>query len=192
MPSSRPRRRIRPLSLVVYVLVVMFVVQLVNTLSNGALLGFGIYPRSLAGLPGVVFAPFLHGSWWHLLNNTVGFVIFSALILTRGSGFYLKASIFVVIVGGLLVWLLGRQALHIGASGWVFGLWSLCIALAWFERSVINVLIAIGVILFYGGMIAGVLPGNPYISFEAHAFGALAGVLAAAIFAKGRRRLSWS
>lgn len=192
MPRSRPRWRISSFSLVVYVLIAMFAIQLFNTLSNGALLGFGIYPRSLAGLPGVIFAPFLHGSWWHLLNNTVGFVIFSALILTRGSSFYLKASVFIILVGGLLVWLLGRQALHIGASGWVFGLWSLCIALAWFERSVLNILIAVGVILFYGGMIAGVLPGNPYISFEGHAFGALAGIFAAAILAKRQRRLRWS
>lgn len=190
MPRSR--RRTNALSIITYLLLIMYVVQVVNVISSGALLGLGIYPREPFGLVGIIFAPFLHGSWWHLLNNTLGFVIFSGLCLTRGPRFYTKASLFIVIVGGLLVWLFGRPAVHIGASGWVFGLWSLCIALAWFERSVINILIAVGVIVFYGGMIVGVLPGNPYISFEAHAFGALAGVLAASVLGKRQRQLRWN
>lgn len=185
-------RRVSAPLVVVYVLLVMYAVQLVNALSQGALRVFGIQPREIHALPGVLFAPFIHGSWWHLFNNTIGFVIFSALCLTQGLRFYVKTSAFIVIVGGALVWLFGRQAIHVGASGWIFGLWSLCIALAWFERSVLNILIALGVIAFYGGMIMGVLPGNPYISFEGHAFGALAGVLAAALFGKRRRKLRWS
>jgi membrane associated rhomboid family serine protease len=70
-------------------------------------------------------------------------------------------------------------------------LWSLCIALAWFERSVINIIIAIGVVVFYGGMIVGVLPSDPFVSFEAHAFGAIAGVVAAAILGKRNRQFRW-
>lgn len=192
MVNSRSRWRMNAFNLILYLLLIMYMVQLVNAFSGGSLIALGIHPREPYGLLGVLSAPFIHGGWWHLLNNTVGFVIFSALTLTRGPRFYIKASAVIIIVGGFLVWLFGRQAVHIGASGWVFGLWSLCIALAWFERSVINVLIAVGVIVFYGGMIVGVLPGNPYISFESHAFGALAGILAAAWFGKRYRRLRWS
>lgn len=188
---ARASKRIDGVSLLGGLLVLMYSAQLFNMLSNGALLRFGIFPRELSGLPGILAAPFIHGSWWHLFNNTVGLVIFSALCLTRGVRFYLKASGFIVLVGGLLVWMFGRSAVHVGASGWIFGLWSLCIALAWFERSVINILIAVGVVIFYGGMIAGVLPGNPYVSFEGHAFGALAGVFAAATFGRRRRQFSW-
>lgn len=192
MARSPGRWRLSPLKLVLYLLLAMYVVQLLNVFTGGSLVALGIHPREPYGLLGVFLSPFIHGSWWHLFNNTLGFVIFSGLILTRGLPFYIKASAVIVIVGGLLVWLFGRQAVHIGASGWVFGLWSLCIALAWFERSVINVVIAVGVIVFYGGMIIGVLPGNPYISFESHAFGALAGVMAAAWLGKRHRRLRWS
>lgn len=189
---ARSRRRVTALNYIIFPLLVMYAAQLINMASNGALMGFGIFPRDPHGLVGVLLAPFIHGSWWHLLNNTLGFVVFSALCMARGPSFYLKASAFIIVAGGMLVWLFGRSAIHVGASGWIFGLWSLCIALAWFERSVINVVIALGVIVFYGGMIAGVLPGNPYISFEAHAFGALAGILAAATFGRRRRELRWS
>lgn len=72
-----------------------------------------------------------------------------------------------------------RTASHIGASGWVFGLWSLSIAMAVFDRSLKNIVIALIVVFLYGGMIYGVLPGDPRISFEAHIFGAIAGVLCA-------------
>jgi membrane associated rhomboid family serine protease len=186
------RQPMRAINLMLYILLIMYAVQLINVFTNGALRGFGIYPRNIQGLVGIICSPFIHGNWWHLINNTVGFVIFSALCLTRGSRFYLRASLIIIFVGGLLVWIFGRQAVHIGASGWIFGLWSLSITLAWFERSVVNILISIAVIAFYGGMIWGVLPANSYISFEAHAFGALAGVLAAARLGKRQRQLRWS
>ena len=80
---------------------------------------------------------------------------------------------------GLLVWLFARNALHIGASGWIFGLWSLCIATAWYDRKFINILIALLVVFLYGGMLFGVLPNDPRISFESHFFGAIAGVVCA-------------
>lgn len=85
-----------------------------------------------------------------------------------------------------MVWVAGREHTHIGASGWVFGLWSLCIAMAWVEKSVSSILVAMFVIVFYGSMIYGVLPGDPGISFESHFFGALSGVLCA--FFLHRRR----
>ena len=87
-------------------------------------------------------------------------------------------------VGGALVWLFARPGDHIGASGWIFGLWSLVIALAWFDRSPRNITIALAVLFFYGGMVFGVLPTQGYISFESHLFGAIAGVFAAFTLSK--------
>ncbi len=86
-----------------------------------------------------------------------------------------------------MVWLFARPAIHIGASGWIFGLWSLTIAMAWFDRRFINIVIAVFVIFFYGGMFYGVLPGRPGVSFESHLFGAVAGVICALLMAKTRR-----
>ena len=140
---------------------------------------FGIVPRYLGSLPGIYVAPFLHGDMAHLLNNLVGLVIFSSLLFVHSLKRYLWSSFFIITVTGILVWLFARSALHIGASGWIFGLWSLLIATAWFERRLVNILIALAVAFFYGGMLYGVLPNDPRISFESHLFGAIAGVLCA-------------
>lgn len=173
--------------LLVGICLIMAGVHAVNMFLNGFLLNFGILPRNIYSLPYIFSAPFLHGSWMHLLNNLFGMAIFGALCLLRGRRFFISSSLFIIIVSGLLVWFFGRPAVHIGASGWIFGLWSLSIAIAWFQRSFVNIVIAIFVIFFYGGMMYGVLPGDKSISFEAHLFGAIAGVLYAAM--AGKRRL---
>lgn len=178
-------------TLVFQILLIMFLVQLGNESTGGRLHVFGIHPRDLTSLPMIFTAPFIHGSWLHLANNAVGFFVFSCLCLIRGKRFFWQASLLIIILGGLYVWAFARPAIHIGASGWIFGLWSLTITLALFERSVVNFLISLVVILLYGGMIFGVLPTDPRVSFEGHAFGALAGVIAAATFGRRYKRLRW-
>lgn len=157
----------------------LILVQLVNLALNYQLNRYGIQPRQLHSLWTIVTAPFLHASWLHLLNNIIGLCIFSGLYLVHSRNRYIKSSVFIILVAGLLVWLLGRNASHIGASGWVFGLWSLCIATAWFERRLLNIAIACLVIIFYSSFIYGVLPGKTGVSFESHLFGAIAGILCA-------------
>lgn len=170
----------------------MYVVQIINVMNNGSLLPYGIHPRDFGGLPMILTSPFIHGNWPHLINNTIGLVTFSLLCMMRGIRFYVLASLFIIVVGGLMVWALARPAVHIGASGWIFGLWSLTIALAWFERSILNILISVAVIVVYGGMAFGLLPTSPHISFEAHIAGAFAGVLAAGFFARKDRHFKWA
>lgn len=163
----------------------MIGVHLINVLLNYQLTRFGIFPRHPESLWTIFTAPFLHGSTAHLVNNLVGFCVFSALVLVHSIKRYLFNSLFIVVSSGVLIWVFGRAATHIGASGWIFGLWSLCIATAWFERRFINILIAVFVVLFYGGLIYGVLPSDASISFEAHLFGALMGLYCAYLNAKG-------
>lgn len=167
------------------VLLVLVVIQTVNFATGYQLKQFGILPRQWDSWYHIFTAPFIHGSSVHLINNLVGLSIFSAIcLLTRSVGYYLIASLFILVLTGLLVWLLGRKALHIGASGWIFGLWSLSIMQAWFDRSLAHFGIAVLVVFFYGGMIYGVLPTQPGVSFESHLFGVLAGVMFAGVSAK--------
>lgn len=175
----------KKVKLVIYPCVAMVVIHIINIALGNQLSVFGIRPGELSTLPYIITAPWLHGSWLHLLSNLVGLAVFSALSLIKGTNFFVKASAIIICLTGLLVWLFARSgATHIGASGWIFGLWSLSIAVAWFQRSFLNIVIAVFVAVFYGGMIWGVLPSNPHVSFESHLFGAMAGVFAAYVLTR--------
>lgn len=172
------------LRIVGFIALAMIVVHVVNVLLNQSLMRYGIAPRSPGGWYQVFSAPFLHSGWQHLLNNLIAFSILSGLCLIRGAWFYLLASFLIIGISGGLVWLFARSAIHVGASGWIFGLWSLNISLAFFERSSLSWVLAVLVLFLYGGMAYGVLPADPRVSFEAHFFGAVSGVLVAFVYAQ--------
>ncbi|VUD69364.1 hypothetical protein TDB9533_04731 [Thalassocella blandensis] len=178
----------QPIKLLFTLCCILLGVHVLNLLLEGSLNQFALVPRDPHTLPYILTSPWLHGDWRHLINNLLGFVIFSALILIRGVPFYVKSSFIIIVLTGLLVWLFARPSGHIGASGWIFGLWSLSIAIAWFQKNFVNIVIAIFVAVFYGGMIYGVLPGDPRVSFESHFFGVLSGIAAAYIMTRKRGR----
>ncbi len=179
--------RANKVNTVLLILIAMTGIHLINNFLNGQFLQYGIYPRDIDRWYHVFTAPFIHGNWGHLLNNLVGLAVFSFLCMLRSVNYFIKASVFINLVTGCLVWLFARPAIHLGASGWVFGLWSLLIVTAWFDRRFSNLLIAVFVVLFYGGMIYGILPGERGISFESHLFGALAGLLFVSMTHKKRK-----
>ena len=140
----------------------------------------GIRPRTFAGLAGIVFAPFLHDGFAHLLANSFPFLILGGIVLLGGRRLFWSVTVFVTLAGGLGVWLFaGRSTNHIGASGLIFGYLGFLLARGFFEKSV-RWMIAAGVILVgYGGLLFGVLPIHAGVSWEGHLFGFLAGVGAA-------------
>ncbi len=136
-------------------------------------------PYALVSLRGVLLSPMLHGSFSHLLSNTLPLLVLGGFVALRGTKTLLGVSLFVVVLGGLLVWLVGRPAVHIGASGLVFGYFGYLLAQGWYERSFVSIVVAVAVLLLYGGMIFGALPQSGFISWEGHLFGMIAGILAA-------------
>lgn len=173
------------LRLLIGIAAALLALQLVNGLSGQAFNAWGVLPRQVDGLPGILLAPWLHAGWWHLLNNLPGLMLLGWLALLGSLRQFLAASAFIIVGSGALVWLFARPGLHLGASGWVFGLWGLLLARAWFERSLASLLIALLVLLYYGGWWLGLLPSRD-ISFEYHLFGALCGVLFAALTRRRR------
>lgn len=167
------------LLLVVGCVVLLWLVEAVNLTTGHALNTWGILPRTLSGLRGIPVSPFLHGDLNHLVTNTVPFLVLGGLVAMQGWRAFLGVSAFVALGGGLALWLFGRAAYHIGASGLVFGYFGYLVARAWYERSLWSVFIALVTLGFYGGLILGVLPTNAYISWEGHLFGLVAGILAA-------------
>ena len=169
----------------------LWLIEIVNFLAGGALDQFGIVPRTWIGLRGIVLAPFIHGSFAHLIANTTPFVILGWLVLMRGTGEFVFACVCIMVVAGLGVWLTaGGNSIHFGASSVVFGLAGLLMARGYFERSLLSVLLSIGVGIAYGGILIGVLPGHPGISWQGHLFGFIGGVLASRVIAIRARATS--
>ena len=132
--------------------------HVVNLFTGGYLTNFGIEPREIGGAYTIATAPLIHADVAHLGSNLVTFVVLASLVLLQGVRYFVKASALIILLGGALVWLLARDGEHIGASGWIFGLWSLVIALAWFDRSPRNIAIALAVLFFYGGWCSACCP----------------------------------
>ena len=131
-------------------------------------------------LQGILMSPLLHSGFGHIWSNTLALLILGGLVALRGVKTLIGVSLFVVLLGGILVWLFGRPAVHIGASGLVFGYFGYLVALGWFRRSIVTVGVAALVLLVYGvSIFSGLLPLEGFVSWEGHLFGLIAGVLAA-------------
>jgi membrane associated rhomboid family serine protease len=149
-------------------------------LFGGTLSRYGIRPRLWDGLWGVLWMPFLHGSFGHLLANSVPFAVLGWLVILRRTSDFFVVTAVALVVSGLGVWLTGPwQSVHVGASGLVFGYFGFLLLRGYFERSLYAILLAVLVFLVYGGLIWGVLPQQNGISWQAHLFGFFGGALAA-------------
>ncbi|HEX3258332.1 MAG TPA: rhomboid family intramembrane serine protease, partial [Pseudonocardia sp.] len=138
---------------------------------------------------GVLWAPLLHGGWAHLMANTLPFVIFGFLVLAAGVARFVLVTAVIWVLGGLGVWLTGPPGVPtVGMSGVIFGWFAFLLVRGFFARSLRQIGLAVVLFLFWGGILWGVLPTNPEVSWQGHLFGALAGLLCAALVAKADRR----
>ena len=151
-----------------------------NIVAGGDLHAFGVRPRTIDGLWGILFSPFLHANTAHLVSNTVPFLMLGALVLLRDARHFIPVTLLSMLGAGLGAWLLGANgSVHIGASGVVFGYFGFLMLAGWFARSFGAIALSILVTALWGGLVFGVLPGQPGISWQAHLGGFLGGVLAA-------------
>jgi len=156
--------------------------------SGGALLGFGIHPRTVQGLWGILAAPFLHANLQHLISNTVPLVLLGWLVMLRDSRHFIPVTLIAALMSGLAAWTLGAPGtVHVGASGVVFGYFGFLVLAGWYARSLSAILISVGVVALWGSVIFGVLPGQPGISWQSHLGGFIGGWLAAKWLAPRRQ-----
>lgn len=154
----------------------LIAIEIINLLSNRSLNGFSIYPRQFTTLPYIFTAPFLHGSISHFLSNLFTVCIFAFLLLQFGQRRFLFVSFGIVSITGLLVWCFGRSAYHLGASGVVYGYFGYLVLAGLLSRRLLLIAMSIFIGFMYGGIIWGVLPIMPGVSWESHLFGFLAGL----------------
>jgi membrane associated rhomboid family serine protease len=170
-------------------LAIMWVVELINALDSYRLDRDGIVPRNVSHLDGIVFAPFLHASFSHLLGNTIPFVILGVAIALAGAGRLLLITLIVAIVSGLGVWLTASGgSVTVGASGVVFGYATYLISRGIFNRHIGETGLGVVVLLLFGGALLSDLIPRSGVSWQAHLFGGAGGVLAAGMLARPHGR----
>ena len=170
----------------------LWAIETVDFLTNFNLDQYGIVPRDITGLRGIPLHIFLHGGFGHLLANTPPLIVLGGIISLRGNGRLFGSTAFITVIGGSMVWiaagLLSGDGVHIGASGVVFGYFGYLAARAFYERSFSSIFVAVVVIVFYGGgILIGLLPTDPRVSWEGHLFGLLAGIAYAGLIGRQDR-----
>jgi membrane associated rhomboid family serine protease len=147
---------------------------------------YGIQPRVLVGLDGVALAPFLHGSFAHLVANSVPLILMGTFVLAAGFRQFMLSTVFIALVSGLGVWFFGpADSVTVGASGVIFGYLGVLLMRGLVERSWWNIAVGLLIALLYGWQLLAMLPTDERISWQAHLFGFIGGLAAAIIF---RRR----
>jgi membrane associated rhomboid family serine protease len=142
----------------------------------------GVYPRKLSGLLGILFSPLIHGDWKHLIDNSMPVFLLSVALFYFYRDIAYKIWILIYLIGGILLWCLGRPAYHIGASGLIYGL-AAFLFVSGVIRGVRSLMaISLLVVFLYGSMVWGLLPLDVEVSFEAHITGAVAGVILALVY----------
>lgn len=145
----------------------------------------GIRPHSLIGLRGILFAPFLHGGLGHLATNTIPFILLAWLVMLQETSDFWIVTCFSMLVGGLGVWLFApSHTVTVGASILIFGYLGFLLFRGYFQRNIASIALSMLVFFTYSGMLWGLLPGRPQVSWQGHLFGFIGGVIAAKLIAK--------
>ena len=198
-PKKRPAWLVGGVTIVTFV-ALLWIIELFDSLSNHRLDNNGIRPLESDGLLGILFAPLLHSNWDHLIANTIPALILGFLMTLAGMSRFVYATVIIWVLGGFGTWLVGNigahcpyvgvtcETNHIGASGLIFGWLAFLIVFGFFTRTVWEIVVGVVVLFVYGGVLLGVLPGTPGVSWQGHLCGAIAGVVAAYLLSGPERK----
>ncbi len=172
----------RSLLLPIFMMLSMWILFIFQITYNIDFSFLAIQPRNTQTLFCIFTTPLVHGNWEHLLSNTPPILFLSLLLYISYEKIATKVWVLNYIITGILVWLFGRDAYHIGASGIVYGLASFLLFSGFFRMDVKAIAIASGIALFYGSMVWGLLPLQKNISWESHIAGGITGFVLSFIF----------
>lgn len=158
----------------------MGLVSIINAVTGGTVNRmFGLIPRAVEGAWGIVLHPLLHANATHLGMNAVGLLVIGGTVYLRSERDFWRVTVFGVLIGGSATWLVGRPALHIGASGLVFAYLGYLLTTGWFDRKLTSVAVSVGATVVWGSALFGLSPLQAGISWELHLFGLIGGVVGA-------------
>jgi len=201
-PQTEKQQIIVSLRLPVYAVLVLWVIKIIEVVAHFSLSSWGIYPRTLHGLTGIITAPLIHGqaraddwlgNFSHLFSNTMPLIVLGFLVLLSYRQIAARLLTIIWLGSGILVWLFGRPSYHIGASMIIYGLAFFVFFSGVFRKDVRSIALASIVVLFYGSMIWGLLPIERGVSWEGHLAGALTGIACAHYYrhVNPRKRYDW-
>ncbi len=180
--SAEKKRFIYSLVFPVFFLFVIWAVKIFEITMELSLVEGGVFPRRISGLKGILFSPTIHGDWKHLLDNSLPAFFLSLALFYFYRDIAYRIWLLIYFIGGILLWAVGREAYHIGASGLIYGL-ATFLFLSGVIRKVRSLMaISLLVVFWYGGMVWGLLPFDYEVSFEAHITGAVSGIILAILY----------
>lgn len=155
---------------------ILWMIHAVNVALGHALNLLGIYPRRLFGLIGIFTSPWIHAGFDHLFFNSIPLCILFTFLLTQGFVHAISVTLGIIVIGGSLTWLLGRPAIHIGASGLIMGYMGFILTESYMNRSPAAWIIGVVILYYLGSILLSLIPGDRKVSFEGHIFGFVSGV----------------
>lgn len=161
-----------------------WIVEIIEQTTGLSFVKLGVYPLHLKGLPGIIFAPFIHSDFSHLISNSIPFFILLAMLVYYYRRISYRIFFMMYILAGLCVWLAGREAWHIGASGVVYALAAFHFVSGVIRNDTRLLTFSVVVVFLYGGLIWGIFPINPDVSWEGHLWGAISGIVLAIYYRK--------
>lgn len=145
---------------------------------------FGIYPKETKGLVGIITSIFIHGNFNHLFNNAIPLLILGSALFYFYKPVAVKIVVWIVLMGGFWTWVMARESYHIGASGLIYGLFSFLLVSGFIRLNKQLIALSFFVVIVYGSMVWGIFPIKLSISYEAHFWGFVSGIILAIFYRK--------
>ena len=175
-------------------LLTMWLVKIIEVNFNFSFVKFGVFPQTYSGLKGILFSPFIHKDFTHLLNNSYPVIILGGMLFSFYRKIAARIFLWLIFISGFWLWIIGRPSFHIGASGIIYALASFLLVSGFIRKNPRLSAISMVVIFLYGSMIWGVLPTKQAVSWEGHLAGLLAGILVAFFYKNEgpkRKKYQW-
>ena len=175
-------------------LLTMWLVKIIEVNFNFSFVKFGVSPKTFSGLKGILFSPFIHKDFTHLLNNSYPVLILGGMLFSFYRKIAIRIFLWLFFISGFWLWIIGRPSFHIGASGIIYALASFILVSGIIRKNPRLSAVSLVVIFLYGSMIWGILPTNEAVSWEGHLAGFVAGIIVALFYKNEgpeRKKYQW-